>query len=208
MRRKPRMRRNKSSRSIFRDLYDVIERRWREGRPRLIQLESLTRRSRTLTRLFQDTLQTWLLATARDDVNAKLESITGRLQLLVSEWEGFEAQREELVVWLADMDARLSEVDQLTGNTCEKLKQLQVRKSLYETFNGITMTNTLGVHRHQKKSGQKYVLSFWTPLRKQEKNSLLKVLFNELSAENRKQMKKKTDNMKMQQNSPTQEKIL
>ncbi|CAI5661232.1 unnamed protein product [Oreochromis niloticus] len=121
------MRRKKSSRSIFRDLYDVIERRRREGRPRLIQLESLTRRSRTLTRLFQDTLQTWLLATARDDVNAKLESITGRLQLLVSEMEGFEAQREEeLVVWLADMDARLSEVDQLTGNTCEKLKQLQV----------------------------------------------------------------------------------
>lgn len=120
------MRRKKSSRSIFRDLYDVIERRRREGRPRLIQLESLTRRSRTLTRLFQDTLQTWLLAKARGDVNAKLESITGRLQLLVSEMEGFEAQREELVVWLADMDVHLSEVDQLTGNTCEKLKQLQV----------------------------------------------------------------------------------
>ncbi|KAL3975181.1 pappalysin-2 [Sarotherodon galilaeus] len=126
------MRRKKSSRSIFRDLYDVIERWRREAGPRLIQLESLTRRSRTLTRVFQGTLQTWLLALARecgrgwDDVNAKLESITGRLQLLVSEWEGFEAQREELVVWLADMDARLSEVDQLTGNTCEKLKQLQV----------------------------------------------------------------------------------
>ncbi|KAL3987992.1 charged multivesicular body protein 2A [Sarotherodon galilaeus] len=98
------MRRKKSSRTIFRDLYDVIE----------------------------GTLQTRLLATARecgrhwDDVNAKQESITGRLQLLVSEWEGFEAQREELVVLLADMDVHLSEVDQLTGNTCEKLKQLQV----------------------------------------------------------------------------------
>ncbi|KAL4008479.1 hypothetical protein ACER0C_002331 [Sarotherodon galilaeus] len=124
------MRMKKSSKSIFRDLYDVIERRRREGRPRLIQLESLTRRSRTLTLLFQGTLQTRLLATARecgrhwDDVNAKQESITGRLQLLVSEWEGFEAQREELVVWLADII--LSEVDQLRGNTCEKLKQLQV----------------------------------------------------------------------------------
>ncbi|XP_019212941.1 uncharacterized protein LOC109201620 isoform X2 [Oreochromis niloticus] len=80
------MRRKKSSRSIFRDLYDVIERRRREGRPRLIQLENLTRRSRTLTLLFQGTLQTRLLATARecgrrwDDVNAKQESITGRLQ--------------------------------------------------------------------------------------------------------------------------------
>ncbi|KAL4007064.1 adhesion G-protein coupled receptor G3 [Sarotherodon galilaeus] len=123
------MRRKKSSRSIFRDLYDVIE-----GRPRLIQLESLTRRSRTLTRLFQGTLQTRLLATARDDVNAKQESITGRLQLLVSEMEGFEAQREQLVVWLADMDARLSEVDQLTGNTCEKLKQLQVWRCFDMTY--------------------------------------------------------------------------
>ncbi|KAL3965750.1 hemicentin [Sarotherodon galilaeus] len=118
------MRRKKSSRSIFRDLYDVIERRRREGRPRLIQLESLTRRSRTLTLLFQGTLQTRLLATARecgrrwDDVNAKQESITGRLQVCEV---GFEAQREELVVWLADMDVRLSEVNQLT-----KLKQLQV----------------------------------------------------------------------------------
>ncbi|CAI5639961.1 unnamed protein product [Oreochromis niloticus] len=95
----------------------------REARPRLIQLDSLTRRSRTLTRLFQGTLQTRLLALARecgrcwDDVNAKLESITGQLQLLVSEWEGFEAQREELVIWMADMDNRLREVDQLTGNT-------------------------------------------------------------------------------------------
>ncbi|CAI5684866.1 unnamed protein product [Oreochromis niloticus] len=55
----------------------------REGRPRLIQLDSLTRRSRTLTLLFQGTLQTQLLALARecgrrwDDVNAKLESIIG-----------------------------------------------------------------------------------------------------------------------------------
>ncbi|KAL4000611.1 NLR family CARD domain-containing protein 3 [Sarotherodon galilaeus] len=126
------MRRKRSSRSIFRDLYDVIERR--EAGPRLIQLESLTRRSRTLTLLFQGTLQTRLLATARDDVNAKLESITGRLQLHVSEWEGFEAPREELVIWLADMDVHLSEVDQLTGNTCEKLKQLQVWGCLDMTY--------------------------------------------------------------------------
>ncbi|KAL4000307.1 apolipoprotein L [Sarotherodon galilaeus] len=117
------MRRKKSSRSIFSDLYDVIERLRREARPRFIQLDSLTRRSRTLTRLFQGTLQAWLLATARecgcrwDDVNAKLESITGQLQLLVSEWEGFEAQREELVIWMADMDVCLSEVDQVTGKT-------------------------------------------------------------------------------------------
>lgn len=44
----------------------------------------------------------------------------------MSEWEGFDAQREELAVWLADMDVRLIEVEQLTGNACEKLRQLQV----------------------------------------------------------------------------------
>ncbi|CAI5650790.1 unnamed protein product [Oreochromis niloticus] len=54
------------SKSKAGDLYDVIERRRREAGPRLIQLESLTRRSRTLTLLFQGTLQTWLLALARD----------------------------------------------------------------------------------------------------------------------------------------------
>ncbi|XP_030601133.1 nesprin-2 [Archocentrus centrarchus] len=107
------------------------ERLRQEAGPRLVQLDSLTRRNRKLIRLFQGAMQARLLASARecgrrwDDVNAKLESITGRLQLLVSEWEGFEAQREELALWLADMDVRLSEVDQLTGNTCEKMRQLQ-----------------------------------------------------------------------------------
>uniref|UniRef100_A0A3P9D5Y0 Kin17 DNA and RNA binding protein n=1 Tax=Maylandia zebra TaxID=106582 RepID=A0A3P9D5Y0_9CICH len=33
---------------------------------------------------------------------------TDETPLLVSEWEGFEAQREELVIWLADMDVRLT----------------------------------------------------------------------------------------------------
>lgn len=47
-------------------------------------------------------------------------------QLFVSEWEEFEAEREELALWLADLDVRLTEVDHLTGNTCEKLRRLQV----------------------------------------------------------------------------------
>ncbi|XP_035768145.1 nesprin-2 [Neolamprologus brichardi] len=108
-----------------------FERLRREAGPRLIQLDSLTRRNRTLTRLFQGTMQARLLSSARecgrrwDDVNAKLQSITGQLQLFVSEWEAFDAQREELAVWLADMDVRLIEVEQLTGNACEKLRQLQ-----------------------------------------------------------------------------------
>ncbi|XP_074497102.1 uncharacterized protein LOC141771082 isoform X1 [Sebastes fasciatus] len=102
-----------------------------EAGSRLVQLDSLTRRNRTLTQLFHGAMQTRLLAAARecgrrwDGVNDKLESIIGRLKLFVSEWEGFEAEREELSIWLADLDVRLTEVDHLTGNTCEKLRQLQ-----------------------------------------------------------------------------------
>lgn len=47
-------------------------------------------------------------------------------QVLVSEWEGFEAEREELALWLAELDVRLTKVDHLTGNTCEKLRHLEV----------------------------------------------------------------------------------
>ncbi|XP_036937103.1 nesprin-2 isoform X2 [Acanthopagrus latus] len=102
-----------------------------EAGSRLVQLDSLTRRNRTLTRLFQGAMKARLLVSARecgqrwDDVNAKLESITERLKLFVSEWEEFEAEREELALWLADLDGRLTEVDHLTGNTCEKLRRLQ-----------------------------------------------------------------------------------
>ncbi|XP_072249016.1 nesprin-2 [Leuresthes tenuis] len=102
-----------------------------EAGSHLIALDSLTQRNRTLTRLFQGTMQARLLASARDcgrrwdAVNAKLESITGRLQLFVSEWEEFDAQWEELALWLADMDDRLMEIEHLTGSTCEKLRRLQ-----------------------------------------------------------------------------------
>ncbi|KAM4589103.1 uncharacterized protein V3H82_003270 isoform 2-T2 [Fundulus diaphanus] len=102
-----------------------------EAGSQLIQLDSLTQRNRTLTRLFQGTMQARLLASARecgqrwDDVNAKLETTAGRLQRFVSEWEDFEAEREELALWLADMDARLTEIDHMAGNNCEKLRQLQ-----------------------------------------------------------------------------------
>lgn len=108
-----------------------FERLRSEAGCRLVLLDSLTQRNRTLTRLFDGAMKARLLASAResgqrwDDVNAKLESIIGKLKLFVAEWEGFEAEREELALWLADLDVRLSEVDHLTGNTCEKLRQLQ-----------------------------------------------------------------------------------
>ncbi|XP_040056722.2 nesprin-2 isoform X2 [Gasterosteus aculeatus] len=102
-----------------------------EARSRLVQLDRMTQRNRTLTRLFQGAMQARLLGSVRDcgqrwdNVNTKLESITGRLKVLVSEWEGFEAEREELALWLAELDVRLTKVDHLTGNTCEKLRHLE-----------------------------------------------------------------------------------
>ncbi|XP_028429474.1 uncharacterized protein si:ch211-137a8.2 isoform X2 [Perca flavescens] len=113
-----------------------------EAGPRLVQLDGLTRRNRTLTRLFRGAMQARLLAAARecghrwDEVNAKLESITGRLKLFVSEWEGLEAEREELALWLADLDVRLTEVDHLTGNTCKKLRQLQTFQQCVCVYSG------------------------------------------------------------------------
>uniref|UniRef100_A0A3Q3FX56 Uncharacterized LOC110001169 n=1 Tax=Labrus bergylta TaxID=56723 RepID=A0A3Q3FX56_9LABR len=103
-----------------------------DARSLLVRLDGLTHRNRTLTRLFQGAMRARLLASTRncgqrwDDVNAKLGTITARLKPYVSEWEEFEAEREELALWLADLDVRLSEVDHLTGNTCEKLRRLQV----------------------------------------------------------------------------------
>ncbi|PWA28959.1 hypothetical protein CCH79_00020937 [Gambusia affinis] len=102
-----------------------------EAGSQLIRLEGLTRRNRTLPRLFQGAVQARLLGAVRecgrrwDKVDAKLETITGRLQLCVSEWEEFEAEREELALWLADMDALLTEIDHMTGSNCEKLRKLQ-----------------------------------------------------------------------------------
>lgn len=48
------------------------------------------------------------------------------LKSLVSEWEEFEAEGEELALWLTNLEVRLTEVDHLNENTCEKLRQLQV----------------------------------------------------------------------------------
>ncbi|XP_047191456.1 nesprin-2 isoform X2 [Scophthalmus maximus] len=102
-----------------------------EAGSRLVQLDSLTCRNRTLTWLFLGAMRARLLAAARecgrrwDDVSVRLEYVTERLKLFVSEWEEFEAEREELALWLADLDVRLTEVDHLNGNTCEKLRRLQ-----------------------------------------------------------------------------------
>ncbi|XP_008307760.1 nesprin-2-like [Cynoglossus semilaevis] len=109
----------------------MLERLQYEAGPRLVQLDSLTHRNRTLTRLFRGAMRARLLASARDcgqrwdQVNAKLESTRARLKSLVSEWEEFEAEGEELALWLTNLEVRLTEVDHLNENTCEKLRQLQ-----------------------------------------------------------------------------------
>lgn len=109
----------------------MFERLRQEAGPRLVQLDGLTQRNRTLTQLFEGAMRARLLAAARDcsrrwdDVNGRLEAVVRDLQGFVSEWEEFEARREELALWLADMDVSLSAVDQLRGSTCEKLQQLQ-----------------------------------------------------------------------------------
>ncbi|KAK2846539.1 hypothetical protein Q5P01_009538 [Channa striata] len=102
-----------------------------EARSRQIQLDGLTRGNRTLIQLFQGVMQARLLAAARecgqrwDSVNMKLESTIGNLKLFVSEWEEFDSELEELVLCLADLDVRLTEVDNLNGSTCEKLRRVQ-----------------------------------------------------------------------------------
>ncbi|XP_078478554.1 nesprin-2-like, partial [Lampetra planeri] len=102
-----------------------------EAASQLVQLDGLTQRNRTLTRLFHGAMRARLLRMVRecgerwDSVNAKLESVAARLKLFVSEWEEFEAEREELDLWLTDLDTRLTEVNHLTGNTCDKLRLLQ-----------------------------------------------------------------------------------
>ncbi|MEQ2158134.1 hypothetical protein GOODEAATRI_009119 [Goodea atripinnis] len=64
-----------------------------EAGSQLIQLDSLTRRNRTLTRLFQGTMQARLLGSAQecgqrwDDVNSKLETIAGQLQASIYEFD-------------------------------------------------------------------------------------------------------------------------
>ncbi|KAM9452472.1 nesprin-2-like isoform 1-T1 [Salvelinus alpinus] len=99
---------------------------------RLVQLDSLTLRNRTLTRLFDGAMWSRLLGMARDcgqrwdRLHGTIESVCRRLKHRVSQREEFEGQREEMAVWLADMDLRLTEVEHFSGrDTCDKMRELQ-----------------------------------------------------------------------------------
>ncbi|XP_056138897.1 nesprin-2 [Lampris incognitus] len=102
-----------------------------EASSRLVQLDSLTQRNRTLCRLFQGTMRARLLALTQDcgrrwdSLTGRLETVTRRLKHFVTEREGFDVEREELALWLADLDVRLTELEHLTGNSCDKIRELQ-----------------------------------------------------------------------------------
>ncbi|KAK9962267.1 hypothetical protein ABG768_007639 [Culter alburnus] len=103
-----------------------------EARIRLAQLDGLTQRSRTLVDLFRGTMGTRLVEMTKDcgqrwdQLSNTVETVCRRLKHFVCQREDFERQREEMAVWLADMDLRLTEVEHFSGrDTCSKMHQLQ-----------------------------------------------------------------------------------
>ncbi|XP_073687655.1 uncharacterized protein [Garra rufa] len=103
-----------------------------EARIRLIQLDGLTQRSRTLVGLFRGAMGARLVEMTKDcgqrwdQLTNTLETVCRRLKHFVCQREDFERQREEMAVWLADMDLRLTEVEHFSGkDTCSKMHQLQ-----------------------------------------------------------------------------------
>ncbi|XP_016317585.1 uncharacterized protein LOC107669729 isoform X2 [Sinocyclocheilus anshuiensis] len=103
-----------------------------EARIRLTQLDGLTQRSRTLVGLFRGAMGTRLMEMMKDcgqrwdQLSNTVETVCRRLKHFVCQREDFERQREEMAVWLADMDLRLTEVEHFSGkDTCSKMHQLQ-----------------------------------------------------------------------------------
>ncbi|XP_067307821.1 nesprin-2 isoform X2 [Pseudorasbora parva] len=103
-----------------------------EARIRLTQLDGLTQKSQTLVGLFRGAMGTRLVELTKncgqrwDQLSNTVETVCRRLKHFVCQREDFERQREEMAVWLADMDLRLTEVEHFSGkNTCSKMHQLQ-----------------------------------------------------------------------------------
>ncbi|XP_010892168.2 uncharacterized protein si:ch211-137a8.2 [Esox lucius] len=99
---------------------------------RLAQLDSLTQRNRALTRMFDGAMRSRLASMTRDcgqrwdRLSGTMECVCRRLRHCVSQREEFDNQREEMAVWLADMDLRLTEVEHFSGrDTCDKMRELQ-----------------------------------------------------------------------------------
>ncbi|CAL8354084.1 unnamed protein product [Lota lota] len=108
-----------------------VERLQYEAGLRLVDLDGLTNQSRPLVRVFDGAVRSRLLELTRDagrrwdDLAVAMDVHARVLQSVVSEREEFEAEGAELCLWLADVDARLSELEHQTGNSCSKMKELQ-----------------------------------------------------------------------------------
>ncbi|XP_031429756.1 uncharacterized protein si:ch211-137a8.2 isoform X2 [Clupea harengus] len=103
-----------------------------ECRVRVAQLDSLTLQSCSLLRLFDGTMRARLVAMTKDcsqrwdRLTEAVECVCRRLRHGVSQRDSFDTQREEMAVWLADMDLRLTEVEHFsTNSTVTKMHQLQ-----------------------------------------------------------------------------------
>ncbi|TRY92999.1 hypothetical protein DNTS_011611 [Danionella cerebrum] len=103
-----------------------------EARIHLAQLDTLTHRSRGLLGMFPGAMGARLLDLTKhcgqrwDLLSCTLETVCRRLKHLVCQREDFERQREEMAVWLADLDLRLTELEHFSGkDTCSKMLQLQ-----------------------------------------------------------------------------------
>ncbi|XP_007236898.3 nesprin-1 [Astyanax mexicanus] len=103
-----------------------------ESRHRLIQLDSLSQKSHLLLGLFTGAMRTRMAEMTKecgqrwDQLSTTVDSVCRRLKHFVLQREDFERQREEMAVWLADMDLRLTEVEHFSErNTCAKMRQLQ-----------------------------------------------------------------------------------
>ncbi|XP_030237712.1 nesprin-2 isoform X1 [Gadus morhua] len=113
------------------DRLRTVERLQYEAGLRLVDLDVLTNQSRGLGREFRGAVRSRLLGMTRDAARrwdalaAALQGHARGLQSVVSEREEFEAEGAELGLWLADLDARLSELDHQTGNSRSKMKELQ-----------------------------------------------------------------------------------
>ncbi|XP_055052701.2 nesprin-1 [Misgurnus anguillicaudatus] len=103
-----------------------------EARIRLSQLDGLSQKSRTLVGLFRGAMGARLVEMTKDcgqrwdQLSNIVDTVCRRLKHFVHQREDFERQREEMAVWLTDMDLRLTEVEHFSGkDTCSKMHQLQ-----------------------------------------------------------------------------------
>ncbi|XP_053543572.1 nesprin-2 isoform X2 [Ictalurus punctatus] len=103
-----------------------------EARLRLAQCDSLSQTSHILLGLFRGSMKTRLKDMTKecgqrwDQLSITLDTVCRRLKHFVVLREDFERQQEEMAIWLANMDLKLTEVEHFSEmNTCAKMRQLQ-----------------------------------------------------------------------------------